>query len=125
MGRKFPWLPVLLISLIAQWIVFEVVYYIEARTISISINHPMYLWLIFFNNIVVATIGGMVSRHYLNVDKKFVCGISSSLFIIAHSIYFGRDPKIIGLVITFGLGYIGAIIYDKIKSKRHLNNVSI
>lgn len=116
MNRKFPWLPVLLIALVGQWLIFKTITYIEVYSGLIHMFNTRTPFLV-LNDFVVGVSGGLISKHYLNEDKKWISGVAASLFIISHDIYYDIVQHIAPITAYFIFGLIGAVIYDKVLLK--------
>ena len=117
--RKFDWLPVILLSLIAQYITKHLLLFIES-----SVEHSIsWILLIKINFFIVALVGGIVAMHFYIRISPHIGGICATLFIILSHLYIGsttiNTTGLFILLIAYIVGYAGAMLYsNKLKHKR-------
>lgn len=61
-GKKFSWLPVLIISIIVQHLIGIAILYVEVRTFP----QLMMIILSYFHFLPISIIGGFIANHYLH-----------------------------------------------------------
>jgi len=117
--RKFDWLPVILLSLIAQYITQRLLLFIES-----SVDHSMsWVLLIKINFFIVALVGGIVAMHFYIRKSPHIGGICATLFIVLGHLFVGSTAININglfiLLIAYVVGYAGAMLYsNKLAHKR-------
>jgi len=117
--RKFDWIPVILISLIAQYIILQLLLYIE-----LNVDHSTSAdVLVKINFFIVAIIGGLVAMHFYIKNSPHLGGICATLFIVLYQLYLGNSTisgsALFVLVIAYLVGYLGALLYsNKVVNKR-------
>ncbi|EPD50110.1 hypothetical protein HMPREF1210_02958 [Paenisporosarcina sp. HGH0030] len=109
-GKKFDWLPVILLSLVAQFFILQFLLFIE-----IKLLHAMsYELLVKINFFVIALSGGLVAMRYYIKSSPHIGGICGALFIILSEFYsrhFSIDLTVIFvMLIAYLAGYIGSIL---------------
>lgn len=111
-GKKFDWLPVILLSLVAQFFILQFLLFIE-----IKLLHAMsYELLVKINFFVIAVSGGLVAMRYYIKSSPHIGGICGALFIILSEFYsrhFSIDLTFIFvMLIAYLAGYIGSILHS-------------
>ena len=110
--RKFEWLPVILISLIAQYITQQLLLFIES-----SVDHTIsWILLIKINFFIVALVGGIVAMHFYIRRSPHIGGICATLYIVLSHLYVGSTTinmnGLFILLIAYIVGYAGALLYS-------------
>jgi len=117
-GRKFSWLPVIVISMIVQLLIGLIIGYVELRIFPQSI---IYI-LSFVHILPIAIIGGFVANHYYLKHSLDIGGISAVLFIIINQLIFGYEILNFGtiaiILIVYYLGCFGAYLNNRYPIKR-------
>lgn len=112
-GKKFSWLPVLLISLIVQSLAMITFVYLEARIFPSSFTFVLTI----INILPVALTGGMVANHYYIKHSLDIGGVSASLYYVFNFLILGYDLLSFGaiaiLLITYYVGCFGAYLYNE------------
>ena len=117
--KRFDWLGVVLISLIAQFVILQFLVFIEVKllpTISMAT-------LIKINFFVIALIGGLVARHFYIKNSSHIGGICGTLFIILSELYSRHFPftftVLFVLLVAYLAGYVGSVLHsNKLVLKR-------
>lgn len=118
-NRKFDWLPVILLSLIVQYIILQLLLYVE-----IKIDHSISLALLTkINFFIVAIVGGLVAMYLYIKNSPHLGGICAVLFIVLSQLYIGNSTingsALLVLLVAYVAGYIGALLYtNKVTHKR-------
>jgi len=118
-NRKFNWLPVLLLSLLAQYFIQQLLLFIEN-----SVEHSTsWILLIKINFFIVALVGGIVAKHFYIRHSLHIGGICAVLFIVLGQLYIGRTTlnlnSVFVLLLAYLIGYAGAWMYaDRMAHKR-------
>jgi hypothetical protein len=118
--KKYDWLPVVLLSLIFQYICLHLLLFIE-----IQVNHSMSAALILkINFIIVAIVGGLVAMYFYIKYSPHVGGACAALFIVLSQLYIGNSVitgyALFVLIVAYLLGYLGAVLYShKFSHKRY------
>ena len=110
--RKFDWLPVVLISLIIQYICLHLLLFLEGQ-----VNHSMSADLIGkINFFIVALIGGFVAMYFYIRFNPHLGAACAALFILLTQLYIGNSAltgyALFVLLIAYLVGYLGAILYS-------------
>ncbi|MGE6489981.1 hypothetical protein [Paenisporosarcina sp. NPDC076898] len=109
-GRKFDWLPVILISLIVQFIILQFLLFIEFKLLP----EMSYELLVKINFFIIAVSGGLVAIRYYIKSSPHIGGICGALFIVLSELYsrhFSVDLTFIFVIlIAYLSGYIGSIL---------------
>ena len=110
-GKRFKWLPVILLSLLAQFIVLQLLLFIEVKLLP---TMPFDL-LIKVNFFMIAILGGLVAIRYSINSSRHIGGVCGALFIALSELYsmnFTVDfASIFVLLIAYLAGYIGSTLY--------------
>ena len=119
-GKKFSWLPVLLISLVAQYLLLEIIIYLELRIFP-TLNHSI---TVFINFLVIAFLGGFLGIHYYFKSSLHIGGICAAIFIVLHRLYYGYEllnfAGVVTVLLAYFAGYLGGIFHKKILFNRTL-----
>ncbi len=118
-GKRFTWLPVILISLLAQFIILQFLLFIEVKLLP-TMSFDLLIKINFF---VIAIIGGLVAIRYFIGSSRPIGGVCGALFIALSELYsmnFTVDfASIFVLLVAYLAGYIGSTLYtNKITIKR-------
>ncbi|MFX3673433.1 MAG: hypothetical protein ACE3JQ_03155 [Paenisporosarcina sp.] len=110
--KKFDWLPVVLFSLIFQYICLHLLLFIE-----IQVNHSMSAALILkINFIIVAIVGGLVAMYFYIKYSPHLGGACAALFIVLSQLYIGNSVitgyALFVLIVAYLFGYLGAVLYS-------------
>lgn len=110
-GKRFKWLPVILISLLAQFIILQFLLFIEVKLLP-TMSFDLLIKLNFF---IIAIIGGLVAIRYSINSSRHIGGVCGALFIALSELYsrnFTVDfASIFVLLIAYLAGYIGSTLY--------------
>ncbi|WP_019415762.1 hypothetical protein [Paenisporosarcina sp. TG20] len=110
-GKRFSWLPVILISLIAQFIVQQLLLFI-ANNVDHSTSTALIIQIIF---VIVAIVGGIVAMHFSIRHSLHIGGICAALFVVLSQLYIGNSTisgsGLLILLIAYALGYLGSMLY--------------
>ena len=111
--KKFDWLPVVLLSLVFQYICLHLLLFIEAQ-INLSMSAAL---IIKINFIIVALVGGFLAMWFYIRYSPHLGGACAALFIILSQLYIGNSAitgyTLFVLIIAYLLGYLGAVLYTK------------
>ena len=122
-GKKFSWLPVLIISLIVQYSFFFALVYVEDKVFPPS----FFFSLAIINYFFVAIVGGIIANHCYIKHSLDIGGICASLFYVVNILISGNEllsfTTIIILLISYYLGCFGAYLYNEHQIKR--SNTSV
>jgi 4-hydroxybenzoate polyprenyltransferase len=117
-GKKFSWLPVLLISLIVQYLSMFALVYVEDKIFPQS----FFFVLAVINTLMVALIGGIIANHYYIKHSLDIGGICASIYYVVNLIIAGFElfsfTTIIILLISYYVGCFGAYLYNENQIKR-------
>jgi hypothetical protein len=108
-----------LFSLIAQYIIQQLLLYVE-----LSVNHSMSAALLIkINFFIIALVGGIVASHFYIKNSPHIGGISATLFIVLSQLYVGNSTingsALLVLLVAYVVGYVGALWYtNKLAHKR-------
>ena len=92
-GKKYNWLPVILLSLVAQFIILQFLLFIEVKLLP-TMPYELFVKINFF---IIAISGGLVAiRYYIN-SSRHIGGICGALFIALSEFY----SRIFRLDLTF------------------------
>lgn len=109
--KKFDWLPVVLLSLIIQYISLHLLLFIEAQ-IPNSLSADL---IIKINFVIVALIGGFVAMYFYIRYSPHLGGICATLFILLSQLYIGNSVitgyALFVLLVAYLVGYLGAVLY--------------
>ncbi|PUB09529.1 hypothetical protein [Paenisporosarcina sp. OV554] len=110
-GKRFKWLPVILISLLAQFIILQFLLFIEVKLLP-TMSFDLLIKINFF---IIAIIGGLVAIRYSINSSRHIGGVCGALFIALSELYsmnFTVDfASIFVLLIAYLAGYIGSTLY--------------
>lgn len=118
-NRKFDWLPVILLSLIVQYITLQLLLFVE-----IKIDHSISLAvLIKINFFIVALVGGLSAMYFYIKNSPHLGGICAVLFIVISQLYIGNSTingsALFVLLVAYLVGYVGSLLYtNKLSHKR-------
>lgn len=117
-NRKYDWFPVIIISLVVQYLTQHLLLFIEN-----SVTHSMSLALLIkINFVIIALVGGIVAMYFYIKHSPHIGGISATLFIILSQIYIGNMNLTVNgifiLLLAYLVGYGGSLIYSNYLSKR-------
>ena len=117
-GKKFRWLPVLIISLIVQYSFLFALAYVEDKIFPQS----FFFSLAIINSFFVAIVGGIIANHYYIKHSLDIGGICASLFYVVNILISSYELlsyiAIIILLISYYLGCFGAYLYNEHQIKR-------
>jgi hypothetical protein len=110
-GKRFKWLPVILLSLLAQFIVLQLLLFIEVKLLP-TMSFDLLIKINFF---IIAISGGVVAIRFSNNSTRHIGGICGALFITLSELY-SRNfdvgfASIFVLLIAYLAGYIGSTLY--------------
>jgi len=112
-GKRYKWPPVILISLVAQFIILQFLLFIEVKLLP---TMPFDL-LIKINFFIIAILGGLVAIRYSINSSRHIGGVCGALFIALSELYsrnFDVDfASIFVLLVAYLAGYIGSTLYTK------------
>ena len=112
-GKRYKWPPVILISLVAQFIILQFLLFIEVKLLP---TMPFDL-LIKINFFIIAILGGLVAIRYSINSSRHIGGVCGALFIALSELYsrnFDVDfASVFVLLVAYLAGYIGSTLYTK------------
>ncbi|WP_432361423.1 hypothetical protein [Sporosarcina sp. UB5] len=112
-GKKFTWLPVLLISLIVQHIFVLAIVYVEVRIFPESVITI----LSYFHFIPISLVGGYVANHYYikhSLDLGGICAVAYLLLnFLIYDFNILSDSTIILALIAYWFGCLGSYLNNK------------
>lgn len=116
--RKYDWFPVIIISLIVQYLTQHLLLFIE-NSVTHSISLALLIKINFF---IIALIGGVIAMHFYMKHSPHIGGISATLFVILSQLYIGNMNLTVNgvfiLLLAYLTGYGGSLIYSNHLSKR-------
>jgi len=118
-GKRFDWLGVILLSLIAQFVILQFLIFVEVKllpTMSSSL-------LIKVNFFIIAIVGGLVAMRYYIKKSPHMGGICGALFITLSELYSSNISfsfsGLFVLLVAYLAGYVGSSLYsNKLVFKR-------
>ena len=118
-GRKFDWLPVILLSLIVQFMILQFLLLIEIKLLP----DMSYALLVKINFFIIAISGGLIAMRYYIKSSPHIGGICGALFIVLSELYSGHISvdfaDVFVLLVAYLAGYIGSTLHtNKIVIKR-------
>ncbi|QST02191.1 hypothetical protein IMZ31_22320 (plasmid) [Pontibacillus sp. ALD_SL1] len=112
--QAFDTLPTLAIALVLQYVIMEVIIYVEVRLISYRGDNML---LMIGNYLFLAFVGGAIARHFYRNEGFEIGGWASLSFILLHRLYYGYTllsfEAIFTLLIAYISGYFGAKWYSE------------
>ena len=110
-GKRFKWLPVILISLLAQFIILQFLLFIEVKLLP-TMSFDLLIKINFF---IIAIIGGLVAIRYSINSSRHIGGVCGALFIALSELYSMNFDvgfaSIFVLLIAYLAVYIGSTLY--------------
>ncbi|HSO58896.1 MAG TPA: hypothetical protein VLQ66_11840 [Paenisporosarcina sp.] len=110
-GKRYKWLPVILLSLLAQFIILQFLLLIEVKLLP-TMSFDLLIKINFF---IIAICGGLVAIRYSINSSRHLGGICGALFIALSELY-SRNfdmgfASIFVLLVAYLAGYIGSTLY--------------
>ena len=110
-GKRLKWLPVILLSLFAQFIILQFLLLIEMKILP-TMSFDLLIKINFF---IIAISGGLVAIRFAKNTSRHIGGVCGALFITLSELFsrnFSVDfASIFVLLIAYLAGYIGSTLY--------------